>query len=285
MNKPRNSSSAPVFNLDGKVALVTGGTSGLGRGTVLALAQAGASVVFSGRNVNGAEETQSELQALGLNAEFHPHDVTSEVDWQRVVDAVIARHGQFDILVNNAGVSRLKPIADLSVEDVQFLLDVNVTGMHMGIRQAFRCMDAHSGGRGSIINLSALNALRGTPNSTAYALAKGGTTQLARAAAAEGRLNGRNIRVNAVHPGVVFKEGNKPSPGAVALYGQAGAEAFVRSMIDTTPMGRLGHPRDIGNTIVFLASDAASHITGAEVCVDGGRSAGEFRSHHGVKSS
>ena len=274
----------PAFDLDGKVALVTGGTSGLGRGTVLALAQAGATVVFSGRNVTGAKETQRDLRQLNLVAEFHPHDVTSEADWQRVVDGVIDRHGRMDILINNAGVSRLKPIAELTVADVQFLMDVNVTGMHMGIRHSFRCMDAYCGGQGSIVNLSALNALKGTPNSTAYALAKGGTTQLARAAAAEGRLHGRNIRVNAVHPGVVFKEGNKPSPGAIALYGRAGAEAFVQSMIHTTPMGRLGHPRDIGNTIVFLCSDAASHVTGAEICVDGGRSAGEFRSHHGVRS-
>ena len=259
-------------------------TSGLGRETVLTMADAGATVVFSGRNVAGAEQTLAELAVAGASAEFVAQDTTSEADWERVVTHSIETHGRLDVLVNDAGAARLKPIADLSVADVEFLLAVNVTGMYLGIRHAFRCMDSYSDGRGSIINISALNALRGSPNSTAYALAKGGTTQLARAAAIEGRLRGRAIRVNSIHPGVLFRDGDKPSAGAIALYGMAGAEAFVRSNIATVPLGRLGHPRDIGRAVAFLASDMAYHITGAEICVDGGRSAGEFGTHHGVPS-
>ncbi|MEZ5513641.1 MAG: SDR family NAD(P)-dependent oxidoreductase [Steroidobacteraceae bacterium] len=274
----------PSFDLTGKIALVTGGTAGLGRETVLVLAAAGATVIFTGRNVAGAEQTLAELEDVNAAAAFLPQDTTVDADWQRVMDRVVDDYGRLDILINNAGAARLKPIADLSVDDVEFLLAVNVTGMYLGIRHAFHHMDTHSGGRGSIVNISALNALRGSPNSTAYALAKGGTTQLARAAAIEGRLGARRIRVNAVHPGVLFRDGDKPSPGAVALYGQAGAEAFVRSNIATVPLGRLGHPRDIGTAVAFLASDAACHITGAEICVDGGRSAGEFGTHHGVRS-
>lgn len=271
--------------LRGRVALVTGGTAGLGRGSALALAAAGATVVISGRNARGAAETQASLAAAGLSADYLPHDVTLESDWQRVVDDVIARHGRLDVLLNNAGVSRLRPMAELTREDLDFLVRVNVLGMFLGIRQAFRVMRANPGGAGSIINISALTALRGTPNSTAYAMAKGGTTNLARAAALEGARDGLAIRVNAVHPGVMFEAPDRPSPGAIALYGEEGAMAFVRANIAKTPLGRLGHPRDIGHMVVFLASDAARGITGAEIVVDGGRFAGEFATHHGVKSA
>jgi len=136
-------------------------------------------------------------------------------------------------------------------------------------------------GGGAIVNISALNALRGSPNATAYCFAKSGTTHLAKAAALEGRAH--KVRVNSIHPGVLFEEVDKPSPGAIALYGKEGAQRFVDHHIATTPLGRLGHPRDIGSAVVFLCSDAARHVTGAEVIVDGGRMAGEF-THHGVRS-
>lgn len=270
--------------LDGKIALVTGGTAGLGRATVLALAQAGARVVFTGRNAAGAAETERRLADLGLAARFESHDVTSGQDWARVLDGLLVREGRLDVLVNNSGVSRLKPIEALTPEDLEFLVSVNVVGMYLGIRGAFALMERNPGRTGSIINISALNALRGSPNSTAYSIAKGGTTQLARAAALEGRERGRAIRVNAIHPGVLFEEADRPSPGAIALYGEEGAREFVRRNIETTPLGRLGHPRDIGSAVVFLASDDSRHITGAEIIVDGGRSAGEFATHHGVRS-
>jgi NAD(P)-dependent dehydrogenase (short-subunit alcohol dehydrogenase family) len=273
-----------MAQLKDKVAVVTGGTSGLGRATVLALAAAGASVVFTGRNANGADETLKRLSAQNLSSRFIQHDVTQEADWTRVMADMLGREGRIDALVNNSGVSRLKPMEALTLEDLRFLTSVNVRGMFLGIKHAFAAMEKNPGQRGSIINISALNALRGSPNSTAYAIAKGGSTNLARAAALEGRQQGRAIRVNAIHPGVLFEEGDKPSPGAIALYGEDGAKEFVRRNIETTPMGRLGHPRDIGATVVFLASDESAQVTGAEITVDGGRSAGEFATHHGVRS-
>ncbi len=150
--------------------------------------------------------------------------------------------------------------------------------MFLGTHYAFQVMK-NTGG--SIVNISALNALRGSPNSTAYAVAKAGTTHLARAAAVEGRKYG--IRANAVHPGVLFEEEDKPSPGAIAIYGLEGAQKFVQFNIDTTPLGRLGHPRDIGTAVAFLLSDASRHVTGAAVAVDGGRMAGEYF-HHGIRT-
>lgn len=270
--------------LAGKIAVVTGGTSGLGRATVLALAAEGARIVFTGRNAKGADETQRRLAAAHLEARYLPHDVTQEADWARVCADLSAREGRLDILVNNSGVSRLRPVETLTMDDLKFLLDVNVVGMFLGIKYAFVLMEKNPGKAASIINISALNALRGSPNLTAYAIAKGGTTNLARAAALEGCTDGRQIRVNAIHPGVLFEEGDKPSPGAIALYGEEGAKAFVRNNIETTPMQRLGHPRDIGAAVVFLGSDASKHVTGAEIIVDGGRSAGEFATHHGVRS-
>ena len=264
--------------LSGKVILITGGTSGLGRWSTLVTAAQGATVVYSGRNAEGAAETDRRLEAAGLKAEYLPHDVTTEEDWQRVVDTVVERHGQLDGLVNNSGVSRLKSMDQMSLDDLEFLLSVNVDGMFLGTQHAFRVMKARGG---SIVNISALNALRGSPNSTGYGMAKAGTTHLARAAAKEGQRYG--IRANAVHPGVLFEDGDKASPGAIALFGEEGAQKFVQFNIDTTPLGRLGHPRDIGTAVAFLLSDAARHVSGAAVCVDGGRMAGEYM-HHGIKS-
>lgn len=264
--------------LAGKVVLITGGTSGLGRWTTMVTAAQGATVVYTGRNADGAVETDRRMEAEGLAAEYLRHDVTQEDDWQRVMDAVMSKHGKLDGLVNNSGVSRLKPMDQLSLEDLEFLLSVNVDGMFLGIQHAFRVMKETGG---SIVNISALNALRGSPNSTGYGMAKAGTTHLARAAATEGRKYG--IRANAVHPGVLFEGGDKPSPGAIALFGEEGAKKFVKYNIDTTPLGRLGHPRDIGTAVAFLLSDAARYVTGTAVCVDGGRMAGEYV-HHGIKS-
>ncbi len=264
--------------LAGKIILITGGTSGLGRWTTLTVASQGATAIYTGRNLEGAKETDRRLDAVELKAEFLPHDVTLEDDWHKVVDTVLQRHGRLDGLVNNSGVSRLKPMEHLSLEDLEFLLSVNVDGTFLGTHHAFRVMKETGG---SVVNISALNALRGSPNSTAYAMAKAGTTHLARAAAIEGRKYG--IRVNAVHPGVLFEEGDKPSPGAIALFGEEGAQKFVQFNIDTTPLGRLGHPRDIGSAVAFLLSDAARHVSGTAVVVDGGRMAGEYL-HHGIKS-
>ncbi len=264
--------------LAGKVVLITGGTSGLGRWTTLITAAQGATVIYSGRNAEGAAETDRRLNEAGLKAEYLPHDVTKEDEWQSVMDNVLKRYGRLDGLVNNSGVSRLKPMDQLSLEDLEYLLSVNVDGMFLGTQYAFRVMKMRGG---SIVNISALNALRGSPNSTGYGMAKAGTTHLARAAAIEGRKYG--IRANAVHPGVLFEDGDKASPGAIALFGEEGAQKFVQFNIDTTPLGRLGHPRDIGTAVAFLLSDASRHVTGTAVSVDGGRMAGEYL-HHGIKS-
>jgi NAD(P)-dependent dehydrogenase (short-subunit alcohol dehydrogenase family) len=267
------------MRLDGKVILVTGGTSGLGRATSLALAAAGARVVFTGRNQSGAKQTLARLEDFQGQARFLAQDVTLEADWSRVIDAVLTEEGQLHGLVNNAGVSRLKPMDALSISDIEFLLKVNVEGMFLGIKHAMNPIAAAGGG--AIVNISALNALRGSPNATGYCLAKAGTTHLARAAALEGLETG--VRVSAVHPGVLFEESDRPSPGAIALFGEEGARRFVQHQTETTPLGRLGHPRDIGAAVVFLMSDQARHVTGATVVVDGGRMAGEFQ-HHGVAS-
>ena len=272
-----------INSLADKVLLVTGGTSGLGRATVLILAEAGAMVVFTGRNDDGAEDTKARLTQLGLSAEYVSHDVTQEDDWVRVIDYVLTTHGRLNGLVNNAGVSRLKPVEKLSLSDLEFLLDVNVFGMFLGIKHAM--IPIADAGGGAIVNISALPALRGSPNATAYCMAKAGTSHLARAAALEGRERG--VRVSSVIPGVLFEHDEnelpQPSPGAIALFGEEGAKQFVRHHVETTPLGRLGQPRDIGNAVAFLLSDQARHVNGAAVIVDGGRAAGEYN-HHSVKS-
>jgi len=117
--------------LDGKIAIVTGGTSGLGRATVVAMAGEGATIVFTGRNQDGADETLRRLRAAGQDATYLPHDVTLEDDWRRVITDTMAQHGRLDTLINNAGVSRLKPMEKLSLDDLDFLLKVNVEGMFL----------------------------------------------------------------------------------------------------------------------------------------------------------
>lgn len=268
-----------MSTLAGKTIVVTGGTSGLGRATCLSLTNAGARVVFTGRNAEGADETLRRLAERDQTARFLEHDVTQEADWLRVLEDVMNHEGACHGLINNAGVSRLKPMEKLNSDDVVFLLRVNVEGMFLGIKHFLQPISKSGGG--AIVNISALNALRGSPNATAYCLAKAGTTELARVAAIEGASLG--VRVNAVHPGVLFEEGDKPSAGAIALFGKEGAQRFVDHHIATTPLGRLGHPRDIGEAIVFLLSDGARRVSGESVVVDGGRMAGEYV-HHGVPS-
>jgi NAD(P)-dependent dehydrogenase (short-subunit alcohol dehydrogenase family) len=250
--------------LAGKVALVTGAASGLGAETARWLAREGAAVLLTDRDGAG-EAVAAGIVADGGQAAFRHHDVTSETEWQAAVDAATTAFGRLDILVNNAGiVGNQLALMTHSLEDWRRILAVNLDGVFLGMRAVGPVMAAQ--GAGSIINLSSIMGKVATANVTAYCASKGGVLMLTKAAAVEWAPLG--IRVNSVHPGFI----DTPMVANALQASENGNE--MRSMIIAAhPLGRLGVPREIADAIVFLASDEASFMTGAELVVDGGYTA------------
>ncbi len=256
--------------LDGKVAIVTGGTGALGRTFARAFAAEGARVVATGRNTARGEETVRLIQDAGGEAVFMPHDVTEESDWRRVVDATTESSGRIDVLMNNAGDAVFKPIEALTLDDVDYLMKLNFEGPLLGMQAVIPRMP----NGGAIINITVLTAIVGGAASTAYSLAKGSLAQLTRAVALDCARRGTGVRVNTIVPGVLF-EGGVVSPGATRVHGGPdGARRFQERIIAKTPLGRIGKPEDAARAAVYLASDAARHVTGMDFVVDGGRLAG-----------
>ncbi|MFT8639408.1 glucose 1-dehydrogenase [Bifidobacterium sp.] len=242
--------------LDSKVAIVTGGASGIGSGIATCFAREGAKVVITANhNVSGGQQLVKELGED--NAFFVQQNVADESDWDKVIKQTIDRFGKLDVLVNNAGITgNLTAIEDESLEDWQQVIDVNLTGNFLGVRAGIRAMKATNESKGSIINISSDASLVGFPFAPAYSPSKGGTRLLTHSAALSLAHRGIDIRVNSVHPGwidtpMVPKD----------IYDQ---------IIPEIPMKRLGTPQDIGELCVYLASDESRYATGSEFVVDGG---------------
>jgi NAD(P)-dependent dehydrogenase (short-subunit alcohol dehydrogenase family) len=251
--------------LAGKVALVTGAASGLGAETARRLAREGAAVMLSDLSIGDGEAVTAEIIAAGGRAVFIAHDVTSEDDWTAAVTATTTSLGRLDILVNNAGiVGNQLELMTHSLADWRRILAVNLDGVFLGMRAVGPVMAGQGGG--SIINLSSIMGKVAMPNVTAYAASKGGVLMLTKAAAIEWAPLG--IRVNSVHPGFI----DTPMV-ANALHAAENGNEMRSAIIAAHPLGRLGVPREIADAIVFLASDEASFMTGAELVVDGGYTA------------
>ncbi|MFZ4109830.1 MAG: SDR family NAD(P)-dependent oxidoreductase [Polymorphobacter sp.] len=251
--------------LAGKVALVTGAASGLGAETARRLAREGAAVMLSDLRVGDGEAVTAEIIAAGGLAAFIAHDVTSEDDWSAAVTATTAILGRLDILVNNAGiVGNQLDLMTHSLADWRRILAVNLDGVFLGMRAVGPVMAGQGGG--SIVNLSSIMGKVAMPNVTAYAASKGGVLMLTKAAAVEWAPLG--IRVNSVHPGFI----DTPMV-ANALHAAENGNEMRSAIIAAHPLGRLGMPREIADAVVFLASDEASFMTGAELVVDGGYTA------------
>lgn len=246
--------------VEGKIALVTGGGSGLGRATALTLAREGAAVVVTDLREASAAETASMIADAGGTARAMAQDVTDEAQWQTIFASLRANEGRLDILFNNAGVSNNGVmLADTTLEHWRHVNAANVEGVFLGTKYGIELM-AESGG-GSIVNVSSIYGKVGAVGSVAYNASKGAVCLLSKGAALECGKAGNGVRVNSVHPGFI----------ETAMTAQRFKDNAARDwMIGRTPIGRSGVPQDIANGVLYLASDESSFVTGAELVIDGG---------------
>jgi len=239
----------------GKVAIVTGAARGIGEAIARRLVEEGAKVMLT--DVLDAEG-KAAAQALGENAHFLHLDVTRETEWKRVVSETEAAFGPVSVLVNNAGISSAAgPIDTIDEADFRRVIDVNLISVFLGMKTTLPSM--RRARSGSIINISSVAGIVASVNSTAYSASKFAIRGLTKTVALD--VSKYGIRVNSVHPGII------ETPMVIGFMPTENAEEFIRG---TSPLGRLGKPEDIGNMVLFLASDESSFATGAEFIVDGG---------------
>ncbi|MCC7265088.1 MAG: 3-oxoacyl-[acyl-carrier-protein] reductase [Candidatus Latescibacteria bacterium] len=242
--------------LQGKTALVTGGSRGIGRAIALRLAAEGADVAVCARKVEAAEAVAGELQALGVRALARPADVASFAQAGALVEAVLAEWGKLDILVNNAGITRDNLLLRMSEEEWDAVLDTNLKGAFNCCKAAARAMVKARSGR--IINISSVVGLMGNAGQANYAASKAGLCGFTKSLARE--LASRNITANVVAPGLVPETG---------MTGDLDEKALEK-LLAQVPLGRPGLPEDVAHAVAFLASEQAAYITGQVLCVDGG---------------
>lgn len=241
-----------------KVALITGGASGVGRATALLLAREGARVVISDIDIEGGQALAAEI---GPAASFIAHDAACEADWSRVIEAIRELHGRLDILVNNAGILLKGSIEEASLADWQRLMRVNADSVFLGCQAGLALMKEEGGG--SIINVSSLAALAGRDDYAGYSASKGAVAALTRTVAALCRRRKYRVRCNSVHPDGVL------TPMTRAQY-PAGIDP-CKLTIDSDPMNRLCLAEDVAASVLFLASDESRAINGVELRVDSGQ--------------
>jgi NAD(P)-dependent dehydrogenase (short-subunit alcohol dehydrogenase family) len=254
--------------LVGKVALITGGSKGIGEAAVRLFAAEGARVVFCGRNAANGSALERELQEGGADVVFVAGDITEEETVKALVDGVIRRFGRLDILMNNAGITATGTIEATDADTWRRLLEGNVTSMFLVCKHAIPALRAAGGG--SIINLGSTYGVVGVPGSGAYAVTKAAAISLTRTLALE--LARDNIRVNALCPGATA------TPMNIEWAESTGdPEAALGSLIARHPIGRLSSPEEQAMAALFLASDESSYMTGHAMLVDGGFTASSLR--------
>jgi len=250
-----------LFDLSGRVAIVTGGNGGIGLGMAQGLASAGAIVVLAGRNAGKGEAAVQRIAQAGGKAEFAAVDVASEASCRALIDNAAARHGRLDVLVNNAGTTIRKPPDALTVAEWRAVIDTNLTSAFICSHAAYPHMK--KAGRGKIINTGSMMSIFGASYAPAYSASKGGIVQFARACATAWAKD--NIQVNAVLPGWIDTDLTRNARREV--------DGLHERVLARTPAGRWGDPKDFAGIAVFLASAASDFVTGAAIPVDGGYSA------------
>lgn len=249
--------------MKGKIAIVTGGARGMGEATVRAFAAEGAIVVIADRLAEPGEALAAEL---GGEARFAALDVSDEAGWKDLTADVLARHGRIDALINNAGVLSFGPIEAIEASEFDRVFGVNVKGPLLGMKHVGGAMCA--AGRGAIVNISSVDGLRGVNAVALYSASKWAVRGLTKSASLEFGHHG--VRVNSVHPGGIDTTMGNPQ-------GQTGPEK--NENYGRVPLQRIGEPHEVAAASLFLCSDEASYITGAELAVDGGWAAGFYHGY------
>ena len=252
--------------LEGKIAIITGGGAGIGRAISTRFAEEGATVVVCDIDDDAGQESAHQASVGAGRAHFHHLDVTDESGWRATLDAVRDAEGRLDILVNNAGLPYRRALAESSLEDWQHLTTVNAGGAFLGLKHGSRAI-ADSGG-GAIVNVASAAALRGLAGMATYAAGKGAVRAMSRVAAVE--YAAAAVRVNSVYPTSV----RTAMVDSDARDSGVSVEDFVTAAAALSPLGRIAEPDDVADAVTFLASDESRFITGAELVIDGGATAG-----------
>jgi NAD(P)-dependent dehydrogenase (short-subunit alcohol dehydrogenase family) len=259
--------------VQGKVALVTGGSSGIGAAVAELLAHEGATVGVTDIDDLKGPEVVAGIRKAGHEAVFLHQDVTSEPRWVEVVAEVMKRFGRLDILVSNAGIGISVPsIVDMSLEDWRRQTAINLDGVFLSVKHCLPAMRKTGGG--SIIMMSSLAGLRGAATLAGYCATKGGVRLFAKAVAMECASMGDGIRVNSVHPGIIDTPIWGKIPTEATGSGRNAPIDPAEHARLAAPLGRAGHAAEIAGGVLYLASDASAYVTGTELVIDGGMNAG-----------
>ncbi|MEM9841150.1 MAG: SDR family oxidoreductase [Pseudomonadota bacterium] len=247
--------------LNGKVCLITGGASGIGAATARLFKGEGATVIIS-----DVQDAAGAALADEIGATYVHQDVSQEEDWKRTLGSIVSDHRGLDVLVNNAGIFRGATIEETSLEIWRQVIDVNLTGVMLGCREAIAVMKDNSGGpSGSIINISSITGFVGLASGAAYTASKGGVRLLSKSIAVHCARTYRNIRCNSVHPGTI------DTPMNQAAFEASEDPAAMRDMFSNLqPIGRMIRSEEVASAALYLASDEASAVTGTELLIDGG---------------
>ena len=248
------------MRLENKVAFISGGARGMGAVEARLFTGEGAKVVIGDVLEEEGRRTEAEINEAGGECVFVHLDVTSEDSWRTAIAETVSRFGKLDILVNNAGIYRTDTVENTSTEQWDQVMDINVKGLFLGTKAAIP--ELRNAGGGSIINMSSVAGLVGDHNSTAYTASKGAVRLLTKSTAIQYAAEG--IRANSVHPGTI------ETPMTADRLAD---ESYRQDRVRRTPLGRLGQPEDVAMGVLYLASDESSYVTGAELVIDGGRTA------------
>lgn len=259
-----------MAQVSGKVAIVTGGASGIGEACAVTLAREGASVLITDIDDTLGKGVVDRITKAGGKAHYLRHDVRDEAGWPGIVADAEKRYGRLDIMVANAGIGIMSPIATMTLADWQRQQAINLDGVFLSIKHSIPAMKRVGGG--SIVLMSSVAGLRGAPGLAAYSATKGGVRLLAKSVALEHAAD--NIRCNSVHPGIIATPiWEKIPTGAEGNRRNAPIDPRERAAA-TVPLPRVGEAQDIANGVLFLCTDAGNYITGQELVIDGGMTAG-----------
>jgi 3(or 17)beta-hydroxysteroid dehydrogenase len=251
--------------VDGKVALVTGGSLGIGRACSIMLAREGAKVAVTDIDEAAGGEVVQAIKDAGSDAIFIRHDVASEEQWRAAIDRTLEAYGRLDILVNNAGVGKTADIESQTLDDWRFLMSINLDGVFLGTKLGIEAMK-RGGSGGSIVNMSSILGIVGEATASSYNASKGGVRLLTKSAALHCAKTGTGIRVNSVHPGYIM------TPMIENAF-RENRDQMLGHLTSLHPIGHLGEADDIAYGVLYLASDESKFVTGTELVIDGGYTA------------